>query len=270
MIIIADAGSTKVHWAAVEPDGAVRTFETPGINALMMSEDELRQAFAAVLNGLVPTEVYYYGAGCVGSGVCARVAAAFPPGTYVEVASDMLGAARSLFGREPGLALIMGTGSNSALYNGRDLTVNMPPMGYILGDEGSGAAFGRRLLRLVYRTGRLRPELEKSLGLTYAEILERVYRRPAANAFLASMVPFVIEHQEHLTDLIDAELDSLFGALGDYYKLDRRIRIVGGVAKALAPRVIAAAGLRGFTVDQIQDRPMSGLIAYHTHEQQRN
>lgn len=266
MIIIADAGSTKVHWAAVEPGGQVRMFETPGINALMMGDDDLRQAFGAALAGLAPDEIYYYGAGCVGADVCARVAAAFPAGAYVEVASDMLGAARALYGRQPGLALIMGTGSNSALYNGRDLTVNMPPMGFILGDEGSGAAFGRRLLRLVFRTGRLRPELERFLGLTYGEILERVYRRPAANAFLASMVPFIIEHQVHLTDLIDAELDSLFGALGDYYKLDRHIKIVGGVAKALAPRVIAAAELRGFTVDLIQDRPMAGLIAYHTHE----
>ncbi|MBD5325984.1 MAG: ATPase [Bacteroides sp.] len=266
MIVIADAGSTKVHWAAVEPGGAVRTFETPGVNALMMSDDELRQAFGAALRGLEPDEIYYYGAGCVDSDVCARVAAAFPAGAYVEVASDMLGAARALFGREPGLALIMGTGSNSALYNGRDLTANMPPLGFILGDEGSGASFGKRLLRLAFRTGRLRPELERHLGLTYPEILERVYRRPAPNAFLASLVPFIIDHSEHLSDLIDAELDSLFAALGEYYRIERRLKIVGGVAKALAPRVIAAAALRGFSVDLILDRPLPGLIAYHTHE----
>lgn len=264
MIIIADAGSTKVHWAAVEADGAVQTVETPGVNALMMSEAQLREVFSAAIGNRQPEVVYYYGAGCVSADVCYKVASAFPKGCYVEVASDMLGAARALFGREPGLALIMGTGSNSAFYNGRSLTKNMPPMGFILGDEGSGAAFGKRMVRLAFRTGRLRPELESFLGMDYARVLERIYREPGANAFLASIVPFILKHHEHLTDLIDAELDSLFGTLSDYYKLTQRIRIVGGVAKAMAPRVIAAAALRGFTVDSIQERPMPGLIEYHT------
>ncbi len=264
MIIIADAGSTKVHWAAVEADGAVQTFETPGVNALMMTQEQLSEAFASALGDRKPEMIYYYGAGCVSSDVCYKVASAFPKGCCVEVNSDMLGAARALFGHEPGLALIMGTGSNSALYNGESLTKNMPPMGYILGDEGSGAAFGKRMVRLAFRTGRLRPELERFLGMDYAAVLERVYRQPGANAFLASMVPFILTHQEHLTDLIDAELDSLFGALSNYYKLTQRIRIVGGVAKAMSPRVIAAAALRGFTVDSIQERPMPGLIEYHT------
>lgn len=264
MIVIADAGSTKVHWAAVDADGAVVTFETPGVNALMMSEEQLREAFIAALGDRRPEMVYYYGAGCVNSDVCYKVATAFPKGCCVEVASDMLGAARALFGREPGLALIMGTGSNSALYDGRSLTKNMPPMGFILGDEGSGASFGKRMVRVAFRSGKLRPELENFLGMDYARVLERVYREPGANAFLASIVPFILKHQEHLTDLIDAELDSLFGALSDYYKLTQHIRIVGGVAKALAPRVIAAAALRGFTVDAIQERPLPGLIEYHT------
>ncbi len=266
MKLIADAGSTKVQWAAVEADGAVRLFETPGINALMLSEQELRSAFAEALGTMQPHEIYYYGAGCVSPDVCAKVAAALPAGAYVEVASDMLGAARALFGNKPGLAMILGTGSNSALYNGRELTSNMPPLGFILGDEGSGASFGKRLLRLVYRTGKLRPELEKFLGMTYGEIIERIYRRPGANAFLASMMPFILDHSEHLSDLISAELDSLFAAMSNYYKLTQRVSAVGGVAKALAPQLIAAAALRGFTVEQIQERPISGLIAYHNHD----
>lgn len=266
MKIIADAGSTKVQWAAIEDGGAVRVFETPGINALMLSEQELRNAFAEALGTLQPDEIYYYGAGCVGSDVCSKVASALPAGSYVEVASDMLGAARALFGSKPGLALILGTGSNSALYNGRELTSNMPPLGFILGDEGSGASFGKRLLRLVYRTGKFRPELEKYLGMSYAEILERVYRRPGANAFLASMMPFILDHTEHLSDLISEELDSLFAAMSNYYKLTQRLSVVGGVAKALAPQLIAAAALRGFTIEQIQERPIAGLISYHNHD----
>ncbi|MDE6514336.1 MAG: ATPase [Muribaculaceae bacterium] len=266
MKIIADAGSTKVQWATIEDDGSVRIFETPGINALMLSDHELSAAFADALGPLRPDEIFYYGAGCVSPDVCSKVASAFPAGACVEVASDMLGAARALFGSKPGLALILGTGSNSALYNGRELTSNMPPLGFILGDEGSGASFGKRLLRLVYRTGKLRPELERFLGMTYAEILERVYRRPAANAFLASLMPFILDHAEHLSDLIGEELDSLFAAMSNYYKLTQRLSVIGGVAKALAPQLIAAASLRGFTIEQIQERPISGLIAYHNHD----
>lgn len=263
MMIIADAGSTKVHWAAVDADGSVETFVTPGINAMMMGQQELSAAFASALGQRRPDRIYYYGAGCIDSNVCYKVASAFPKGTYVEVQSDMLGAARALYGREPGLAIIMGTGSNSALYDGQRLTRNMPPMGYILGDEGSGAAFGRRLLREVFRTGKLRPELEKFLAMDYSEILNRVYRRPQANAFLASMVPFILDHRQHLSDLISAELDSLFEALGNYYKLHRHVRLVGGVAKAMTAQVTAAAALRGFTVDLILQRPLPALVQYH-------
>lgn len=267
MKLIADAGSTKVQWAAIEKGGSVRIFNTPGINALMLGEEELRQAFSQALGSMQPDEIYYYGAGCVGYEVCSKIASSLPAGAYVEVASDMLGAARALFGTKPGLALILGTGSNSALYNGRELVSNMPPLGYILGDEGSGASFGKRLLRLVYRTGKLRPELEKFLGLSYAEILERIYRRPGANAFLASMMPFILDHAEHLSDLISSELDSLFESMSNYYKLTQRLSAVGGVAKALAPQVITAAAQHGFTIEQIQERPISGLISYHSNEQ---
>ncbi len=269
MILIADAGSTKVEWRAVDADGRSRAFETPGINAVMLSADELRAAFADAFGraGGKIDAVYYYGAGCVSPEVCDKVRDAMPAGPYVEVASDMLGAARALFGRKPGLAVIMGTGSNSALYDGHTLTANMPPLGYVIGDEGSGASFGKRLLHTVYRTGKLRPELERHLRMSYGEILDRVYRRPGANSFLASLMPFILDHQEELTEMIDAELDAFFAALSDFYKLRQHVSIVGGVANALGSRLNRAASLRGFTIDRIQERPMEGLIAYHTNEQ---
>lgn len=269
MILIADAGSTKTEWQAIDSDGLTRSFETPGINAVMLSARELRAAFADAFDrvGATVDAIYYYGAGCISREVCDKVRDAMPAGPYIEAASDMLGAARALFGRKPGLAVIMGTGSNSALYDGHTLTSNMPPMGYIVGDEGSGAAFGKRLLHTVYRTGKLRPELEHYLRMSYGEILEHVYRRPAANTFLASLMPFILDHREELTEMINAELDAFFAALAAYYKLNRNISIVGGVAYALGAHLNRAASLRGFTIDRIQERPMEGLIAYHTNEQ---
>lgn len=264
MILIADAGSTKIEWSAVGTDGCVKTFETPGVNAVMLDEASLREFFAAALRGLQPDSIYYYGAGCVTPQVCNKVRDALPSGAYVEVESDMLGAARALLGNEPGLAAIMGTGSNSALYDGRKLVSNMPPLGYIIGDEGSGAALGKRMLLLAYRSGAFRPDLERHLGMNYGEILDRVYRRPEANVFLASLVPFILERREHLSDMISAELDAFFAAIAKYYPLERRISIAGGLAAALGPDLTRAAAMRGFTIDKIQDRPLAGLITYHT------
>lgn len=269
MILIADAGSSKVEWGVIADTTDVRTFETPGINAVMLGEEELRRAFSEALQGVSADAIYYYGAGCATEAVCAKVARALPRAARVEVASDMLGAARALCGREPGLVLILGTGSNSALYDGHDLTANMPPMGFIVGDEGSGAAFGRRLLREVYRSGRLRTELERRLGLGYGDILECVYRRPEANRFLASLMPFVVERAAELADLIDAEFDSLFSALTAFYG-PRRFSATGGVAYALRDRLRESAGRHGFTLDHVQARPMPGLITFHSHETERN
>lgn len=240
-----------------------RTFVTPGINAAHLDEAALRVRLGEALSGLAPDAVYYYGAGCATADICAKVAAAMPQGPAVEVASDMLGVARALYGRESGLALILGTGSNSALYDGRTLTKNMPPLGYILGDEGSGAALGRRLLNTVYRTGLLRHELERRLGMGYGDIIGRVYRCPGANAFLASLVPFIAEHGERLSGIISAEFDALFDAMSGYYSHHQRLRAAGGVAAALASHLRARAELHGFTVDRIQQRPMPGLITYH-------
>lgn len=264
MILIADAGSTKIEWCVASKESQ-RSFVTSGINAAQLSEEELRQRFAEALRDIdsLPDAIYYYGAGCATEEICYKVAAALPQGPAIEVASDMLGAARALYGRDPGLALILGTGSNSALYDGKTLTRNMPPLGYILGDEGSGTALGKRLLNTVFRTGLLRPELERWLAMDYGGIIERIYRRPEANKFLASLVPFIVDHAERLSAVINEEFDALFNAMSPYYPLNQHIRAVGGVAGALAPQLRARAELHGFTIDQIQDRPMPGLITYH-------
>lgn len=263
MIVIGDGGSSKIEWCVARSATDFRTFETPGLNAAQLGEAELRTRLGEALAGLTPDAIYYYGAGCATPEVCSKVAAALPAGPAIEVASDMLGAARALYGRKPGLALILGTGSNSALYDGHTLTRNMPPLGYILGDEGSGASLGRRLLRTSLRSGLLRPELESFIGMGYGEIIDRVYRQPEANRFLASMVPFIVDHSERLAEVINAEFDALFDAIAPYYPLHKKLRAVGGVASALGPQLRARAELHGFTIDHIKQRPMDGLITYH-------
>lgn len=270
MKLIADAGSTKVEWALMSPDGAVQTFESPGLNALLLSPDELREAFARALADVdcaAIASVAYYGAGCIGPEVAAKVSTALPvaPEANVEVHSDLLGAARALYGRSSGLAAIMGTGSNTGLYDGSRITANMPPLGFILGDEGSGAALGRELLRLVYRFNLERTAFEEWLGMDYAAVLERVYRRPAANAFLASLVPFIAEHRAECRE-VTAEVFGLFmSRIAQFYGPSAgALRICGGLAEAFAPEIARAARAHGISVTRTLNRPMPGLIEYHS------
>lgn len=266
MLLIADAGSTKIEWCMVSDHGAREAFTTTGINALMLNEAELRAEFGKALGNLpaAPEAIYYYGAGCIGGEVNGKVARALPHAHRKEVESDMLGAARALLGHGSGLALILGTGSNSALYNGSALTANMPPMGYIIGDEGSGAALGKRLLREAYRCGTLRRELEEYAGLDYAGIIERVYRQPAANRFLASMVPFIAANSNELAPLITEEFNAMFAALKRHYGTAHTVSATGGTASALEPFLRECALSNGFNINKIQERPMAGLIEYHT------
>lgn len=267
MKLIADAGSTKTEWALIDSDGTVQQFESAGINALMLSADELQAAFSAALPaGLHPLRIHFYGAGCVSDEVCGKVARALPGNGLKEVAGDLLGAARALLGHNRGLAAILGTGSNCGLYDGRQITGNMPPLGYILGDEGSGTALGKALLRRVYRSGpELRGEFEAWAGMTYAQILERVYRQPAANAFLASLVPFI--RLRGLTDIAREAFGAFFAAIGRYFPNHRSIAFTGGIANEFAPELRECARASGFEITDIQRRPMQNLIKYHhNHE----
>lgn len=153
MILIADSGSTKVDWCFVEGASIVKQVSTSGINPVVMSEDEVSACIGGQLmpqmEGLSPASVHFYGAGCVSDEKCAIVASAISghiPDVSVTVDSDMLAAARAICGSDPGIACILGTGSNSCVYDGRHIIDNVSPLGYILGDEGSGAVLGKMLV----------------------------------------------------------------------------------------------------------------------------
>lgn len=263
MKLIADAGGTKTEWAVIAPDGQIRRIESAGVNALMFTDDELRKEFAP-LSGFGPfSRVHYYGAGCVDRGVCAKVAAALPQAPHVEVCSDLVGAARALYGHASGLAAIIGTGSNTGLYDGRQITLNMPPLGYALGDEGSGAAMGRELLRQVYRHGFMRREFEAETGLTYADVLDGVYRRPGANRFLASTVRFIAAHKEECDGIVSRVFGQLMQEIATFYGHPRQMRAVGGLAAAFEPQLRKAGSLCGIDITLTISRPMDALIDYH-------
>ena len=200
MKAIADSGSTKCEWIFGDGDRRIR-LRTAGINAVQQSPDAIRTVLAELppLDGV--EELRFYGAGCgdsfpEASAVLRReLAARFGPGTAIGLGSDLLGAARALFGRGEGIACILGTGSNSCHCRGGEIVANVPPLGYVLGDEGSGAVLGRNLVNGIFKGMiPLREEFLHTFALTYAGLIRRVYREPAANRFLASFAPFIRAH----------------------------------------------------------------------------
>lgn len=267
MKLVVDAGSTKIEWAVLQSDGSTHTFESPGVNALMLSEEQLCDTFGEALHNIYNkniTAIYYYGAGCATAETCNKVLRALPQVPVIEVHSDLLGAARALFGSNPGLAGIIGTGSNTGLYDGTSIKANMSPLGYILGDEGSGTAMGRELLRKVYRYGFMRQEFETWLGGDYNDVLQRIYRQPGANAFLASLTRFVTEHRTKCNAVITDTFNPLFTRLREFYGPQvKDVAFVGGLAHAFDKEITDTAQSFGFNVTKILNRPMTGLVEYH-------
>lgn len=281
-ILIADAGSTKIDWILVsKEEGADKALRhtTAGINAAMASVEEMAEVFNIVAsrdgwNGDGIGEIFYYGAGCIGGDINSRVEFKLKsawPGATVNVESDLLGAARALFGNNPGVACILGTGSNSCLYDGQKIVSNVPSLGFILGDEGSGTALGKRLISDVFK-GEL-PELVRErfleqFGMTLPEIIEHVYRRPNANRFLASVVPFIKENlwNPYLYALVLKEMTSFLKRNVSKYDNARRLPIgfVGSIAWYFKEQLGDAAEACGFRTGDILKSPADALAVYHS------
>ena len=206
MILIADSGSTKTDWCIVFNDTPIKRIGTKGINPFFQSEEEIQQELTHSLLPQLPegtiNSVFFYGAGCTPerAPVLRRaIADSLPVIGNIKTNSDMLAAARGLCGHEAGIACILGTGSNSCFYNGEEIVNNISPLGFILGDEGSGAVLGKLLVGDILKN-QLPPAIKeaflKQFDLTAPEIIDRVYRQPFPNRFLASLSPFIGQHLE--------------------------------------------------------------------------
>lgn len=276
--LIADAGSTKVDWVLVAANGTTTArFTSDGLNALLAGAEEveamLRDVRARLSDQGAIEEIHYYGAGCATPEICGKMEDAIRhiwAGAEVTVSSDLLGAARALFGRTKGIACILGTGSNSCLYDGERITANVPSLGYILGDDGSGAALGKRLVSDAFK-GILPEEVRERFiewsGLTLADILDKVYRGKAPNKFLASLVPFIKENiwDTYLYSLVLEELTRFFKRNVKLYAGAHPypVGFIGSVAANFANILREAASSQGFSVGNIMTSPIEGLVAYH-------
>lgn len=276
-LLIADAGSTKIDWAYLSPDGGVRRFQTEGLNALLASGNDMARVFGTVCKSLPDSEVnqvFYYGAGCATQAICGKIRQALSSTLStgdVFVASDLLGAARALLGHEPGIACILGTGSNSSLYDGTEITMNIPPMGFILGDEGSGASLGKRLLGDIAKTvapEHIRDHFARRFALTVPDILDSIYRQAAPNRFLASMVPFISDNirDPYMTALVRREFSDFLSRNVMLYPgaNEMPVHFTGSIARVFGDILRDAAASAGLSVGTILAAPMPGLITYHT------
>ncbi len=280
--LIADAGSTNVEWTLLDTDGKVaQSFTSDGLNALLSSQEAIENAFQQV-RGMISAdsfveEIHYYGAGCATPYICDKVKAALQAsffGAECHVNSDLLAAARSLLGNKKGIACIIGTGSNSCLYDGVDIISQIPSLGYVLGDEGSGAALGKCLVSDALKEQlpvNIKEEFFNEYKLTLPDILENVYRKPAPNKFLASFVPFIAKNlwNPYIYSLVLKELTKFVKRNVAMYNGANSLDIcfTGSIAFHFEKILREAAASVGYKVSEVTSGPMKGLIAYHIGNQ---
>ncbi|MBO4906042.1 MAG: ATPase [Bacteroidaceae bacterium] len=287
MQILVDSGSTKTTWSIMLPAVNGFQFHTEGINPVRDNVETIRdvvaKAYSAIdaeflcghASSLVGSnsfeQVHFYGAGCTPafSPIVADVLRAFFPSAVIKVDSDMLGAARALCQHEAGIACILGTGANSCLYDGANIVKQVSPLGWILGDEGSGAVLGRTLLSDVLK-GQL-PEhiieaFQERYHLDAAAAIENVYRSPQPNRWLASFVPFIAEHREEesLQLLLSSQFRAFFRRnLKSYNCEGLPVHFVGSIAWYFKSELLAAAVAEGFSIGRVLRNPIEGLEKYH-------
>ena len=276
MILIADSGSTKTDWRGIDASGSIHQAKTSGLNPYHQDAAEIEQVLRQELLPQIDSaveQVYFYGAGCANEAVERSVAqmlqAVFSEAT-LEVRSDLWAAARALCGHEPGIACILGTGANSCLYDGTEVTDNVPPLGYILGDEGSGAYLGKELLNRYLKRDMPEPlssQFAKRYAVTTDAVLERVYQQPQANTYLASFAKFAFHHLKHpyimrlVYDGFQAFFDKNVSCYENFQQY--KVHFTGSIAFYYSNILRQVANDRGITVQNILESPIAGLTLYH-------
>lgn len=276
MIVIADSGSTKTDWALVE-DVQYSVETTQGINPFHQSRGEilriLREELLPHIDAKSVSDVYFYGSGIrpeMESVMEDMLREVFSHANVVEAHSDLLGAARALCGHGEGIACILGTGGNSCLYDCDHIVKNTPALGYILGDEGSGAVLGKRFLHDLYSgvlSDKIKIDFEVSTRLSLPEIIRRVYREPMPNRFLASLSPFIHDHLNHPAVrqlVIDCLTDFLRIHIAPYQRPDLPISFVGSIAWYYQNELHEAADAFGYKIGTVMRTPLEGLVCYHS------
>lgn len=281
MKLIVDSGSTKTDWCFAESSDVYVLVHTDGINPVVQSYDEI---LSVVQEQMLPRakqqpldlasldEVYFYGAGCTPElrsvvEKALRVVVGEKPSVYVD--SDLLAAARALCGTDSGIACILGTGSNSCYYDGERIQEHTPALGYILGDEGSGAVLGRNFINGILKgtlSQNLRDEFLEEYQTSQADIIDKVYHSATPNRFLASLSKFILSHidDDCLETLVVRNFENfIISNIRNYSEAKPIINAVGSVAFLYRKQLKHAAMLQGYELGKILKSPLEGLLDYH-------
>lgn len=279
MTIIADSGSSKTDWALISDSKDIVRFSSIGFNPNFASQDtdfkaDVIKSIPSIINPNGVERVFFYGAGINTDNksiVKDLLNSIFPCATEVTTESDLIGAARSLLGKEKGFAAILGTGTNSCIFDGDKIIYNVDSMGFILGDEGSGAYMGKQLIYDYLRKRipeDIRPEIAALIGKTRNEIIEQIYRKPYPNRYCASFCRFIIEHRhEHIyyNNLVTGSFQDFFRNIVTLYPgySDYILNAVGSVAFHAKDILNKVAEEYGMGTGRIIKSPIDGLIDYY-------
>lgn len=279
MILVVESGSTKTDWRWVASAQDSHAWKTVGINPFYQTASSLRDLFLADVLPHVPKTpeaVYYYGTGITGPEQQQVISDLFkvlwPSLEEIQVESDVLGAARALFGDEKGLAAILGTGSNSVWYEHGKIAFQVPPLGFWLGDEGSGGHLGKSLV-LSYLHHEMpvtvREMFEAELGaFDRMPILEAAYRKPFPNRYFAQYTPFIKAHitEPFLENLANQSFTLFFEKYLQKYPEKSPLGFVGSVAHYFQETLKSVAKTQGFDIQQILATPLDALVDYHVNK----
>lgn len=280
MLLIADSGSTKTDWALIEPsDNSAKRFNTVGYNPYFIDTEgiysSLSENLLSSLDAAQVSAVFFYGAGCSTpekkETVKKALSRSFTNAGSIFVGHDLLASARALLGRKPGFAAILGTGTNSCLYDGNDVSLNIDSLGFMIGDEGSGSYIGKKILRDFMR-GLLLPDLEKRFKERFSienneQILHTLYSTQFPNRYLAGFCKFADEYVEHpyiknkARDSFRDFFKNLVSKYPDYKKYEFNcVGSVGFTFKSILEEVAQSNDMR---IGKIIKSPMEDLIQFH-------
>ena len=275
--LIAESGATKCEWCLLE-NGKKKTILTQGISPYFLNTEQivalLQKELIPKLKNAKISNIYFYGTGLSNPNNTGIIKTAFKklfPAAKAEINTDLLAAARALCGNGKGIACILGTGSNSCFYNGKKIVKNSPGLGYILGDEGSGAYLGKKVVQhYLYNTfdADLMARFDAKFTTNKVEILENVYKQPLANRYLASFTAFLAENRGHymIENIIEDGLNDFF--FTHLYKFRESwimpINFIGSVAFGFKDILKELCDTYELELGNVLKKPMDGLVKYHS------
>lgn len=275
--LIVDSGSTKAEWCLLEGKKK-KIIYTQGLSPYFLSSEQIQhiveQELKTKLKDVQPDEIFFYGTGCSSPDNVRSVKKALQKNflkAKISVDHDLMGAAKALCGTEKGIACILGTGSNSCYYNGKKIVKNSPGLGYVLGDEGSGAYLGKKVIQyFLYNTfdADLMDRFTAKFKTSSYEILDAVYKKPLPNRYLASFAIFLAENRGHymIENIIEDGFNDFF--FNHVYKYRESwtlpINFIGSVAYGFKDVLKEMCSSYELQLGKVLQKPMDGLIKYHS------